>query len=174
MTICGGSYPASQGEHLLAHYVGMMAPPGLPATLHGEEVGVCAVAMAALQQTMLARDRPPVVQPSAVSAADVRRRFGAAGAACWREVAPKLLDRAAADAVNARLARAWDTIRDRLAAVALGPARLRATLAAAGAPTSAEQLGWPSALFADARAHARELRDRYTFLDLAADAGLRW
>jgi glycerol-1-phosphate dehydrogenase [NAD(P)+] len=26
MTLCAGSYPASQGEHLISHYVDMFAP----------------------------------------------------------------------------------------------------------------------------------------------------
>jgi hypothetical protein len=35
MTICGGSYPASQGEHLISHQVDMMADETCPKTLHG-------------------------------------------------------------------------------------------------------------------------------------------
>ena len=30
MTICGGSYPASQGEHLISHYIDMFAPAEPP------------------------------------------------------------------------------------------------------------------------------------------------
>ncbi|MBK9036912.1 MAG: iron-containing alcohol dehydrogenase [Myxococcales bacterium] len=173
MTICGGSYPASQGEHLLAHYVEMKGPRAT--TLHGEEVGVCAVAMAELQGAMLARDAPPTIYPSAVTEADVVAHFGpAVGAACWRELAPKLLDRAGADAANARLAQTWASVHDRLAAVALGPERLRAVLEAAGAPVTPAALGWSAGLYADARRHARAIRDRYTFLDLAADAAFTW
>ena len=40
--------------------------------------------------------------------------------------------------------------------------------ARAGAPTSPEELGWPAELLPRAIAHAWMLRDRYTFLDLAA------
>ena len=36
MTLAGGSYPASQGEHLISHYIDMMAPAGLPESFHGE------------------------------------------------------------------------------------------------------------------------------------------
>ncbi|MCB9562529.1 MAG: iron-containing alcohol dehydrogenase [Kofleriaceae bacterium] len=175
MTICGGSYPASQGEHLLAHYVAMMGDADRPRTLHGEEIGVCTVAMAALQARLLDADAPPRLRASRLTRADVLAHFGAAaGATCWDEVAPKLLDDAGAEAVNARLVAGWTTIRARLAAVALGPDRLRGVLAAAGAPTEAAALGWSPALFAAARRHAREIRDRYTCLDVAADAGLAW
>jgi glycerol-1-phosphate dehydrogenase [NAD(P)+] len=111
------------------------------------------------------------MRPSTITRADVLARFGAgAGDVCWQEVAPKLLDRARADELNDRLARAWPAIRARLAAVALGGDRLRAILAAAGAPIEPATLGWPPALFADALRHAREIRNRYTVLDVAADS----
>jgi hypothetical protein len=39
-----------------------------------------------------------------------------------------------------------------------------------GAPVAPAELGWPAAAIDDARRHAREIRDRYTFLDLVADS----
>ena len=38
MTICGGSYPASQGEHLISHHIEMMPPLGWEPALHGEQI----------------------------------------------------------------------------------------------------------------------------------------
>jgi glycerol-1-phosphate dehydrogenase [NAD(P)+] len=170
MTISGGSYPASQGEHLLSHYIDMMGPPTLPPAFHGEQTGVCALAMARLQDRILAQDTPPVLQPTTVTRDDVVRHFGPErGEACWRELAPKRLDRQRADELNARLAAGWDALRARLQAVTLGSARMTAVLAAAGAPLRPADLGWPQPLFDDALAHAREIRNRYTFLDFAAD-----
>jgi glycerol-1-phosphate dehydrogenase [NAD(P)+] len=46
---------------------------------------------------------------------------------------------------------------------------MTAVLAAAGAPLAPGDLGWPASLFDAALAHAREIRNRYTFLDFAAD-----
>jgi glycerol-1-phosphate dehydrogenase [NAD(P)+] len=170
MTICGGSYPASQGEHLLSHYVEMMRPAGLPASLHGEQTGVCALAMARLQDRILESEAPPVLHPTAVDHDDVIRWFGAErGEACWRELAPKRIDRDRADQLNARLAAGWDAMRARIRGVTLGHVRMLEVLAAAGAPTVPPELGWPDALLEEALAHAREIRDRYTFLDFALD-----
>ncbi|MBL9013363.1 MAG: iron-containing alcohol dehydrogenase, partial [Myxococcales bacterium] len=67
MTMCGGSFPASQGEHLLSHYAEMMRPEGAPEALHGEQIGVCALAMARIQDRLLARDAPPVIRPSTIT-----------------------------------------------------------------------------------------------------------
>jgi glycerol-1-phosphate dehydrogenase [NAD(P)+] len=41
-----------------------------------------------------------------------------------------------------------------------------------GAPTTPEDLALPTDFYRDAVVHAREIRDRFTFLDLAADSGL--
>jgi glycerol-1-phosphate dehydrogenase [NAD(P)+] len=170
MTICGGSYPASQGEHLVSHYIDMMRSPEVPVALHGEQIGVCALAMARLQDRILALDTAPVLRPTPIDRDDVIRHFGPErGEACWRELEPKCIDRARADQLSARLAAGWDTLRARLAAVTLGHARMTEVLAAAGAPISPADLAWPDRLFADAMAHAREIRNRYTFLDFAGD-----
>jgi glycerol-1-phosphate dehydrogenase [NAD(P)+] len=171
MAICGGSYPASQGEHLISHYADMLADPGWRATFHGEQVGVATLAMAALQEAMLAGP-PPRMGPTRADEAALCRHFGPTlGPACWHELARKRLDAAAADLVKQRLAAEWDRIRSRLAPVTRSAAELGAALARAGAPRTAADLGWPRAFFRDAVLHAREIRSRYTFLDLAADAG---
>ena len=170
MTICNGSFPASQGEHLLSHYIEMMRPPALPASFHGEQISVCTIAMAELQQQLLARETPPQLRPNRLDRDALVRRFGVEiGEACWSELVHKQFDDDQTAALNARLAGSWDTMRARIAAITLGAAKLRGVLAAAGAPVEPADLGWSDALFRDAMLHAREIRNRYTFLDLAAD-----
>jgi glycerol-1-phosphate dehydrogenase [NAD(P)+] len=170
MTICNGSYPASQGEHLLAHYIGMMAPD-VPPTFHGEQVAVCTATMAALQEQLIERDAPPVLRPSQISRDDVIGHFGSLmGPACWAEYEQKRFDAAATNALNDRLSRRWDEIRRRIRAVSIPHAKLRASLEDAGAPVEPTQLGWPDEVWRNARVHAREIRNRYTFLDLACDS----
>lgn len=167
MTLCGGSYPASQGEHLLSHYVDMMRPPDVPETLHGEQIGVCTLAMAGLQDALLAHEAPRV-EASRTTLADVVAHFGPArGAQCWPELGPKLLTPERADALNDRLAARWPAIRAELTAITVGSERIAEVLTAAGAPTTPAQLGWSEALFAAALDHAHMIRNRYTFLDLA-------
>ncbi len=91
MTICGGSYPASQGEHLLSHYIDMFAPPGRAAFFHGEQVAVATLTMARLQEEVLAAG-PPRLQACVVTRDTLQRLFGAAtGESCWREFEPKCL-----------------------------------------------------------------------------------
>lgn len=172
MAICGSSHPASQGEHLISHYVEMRGAPGGCAAFHGEQVGVTTLTMARLQERVLAGG-PPRLGPTRAGEADVTRHFGATlGPACWREFAAKRLDAAEADRLNRRLAEHWAAWRGRLAAVTRPAAELTDVLCRAGAPTTPEALGWPAEFYRQAVRHAREIRSRYTFLDLADDAGL--
>ncbi len=172
MTICGGSDPASQGEHLISHYADMMGDPAWPRSFHGEQIGVTTLTMARLQARMLARPAPRVYA-SAADEASLILHFGVeVGRACWQELRKKQVDPGAAIQLNRRLAERWEGIRARIGAIHRPPEQLREILERAGAPTSPEQLGWPRGFYAQAVRHAREIRNRYTFLDLAADAGL--
>jgi glycerol-1-phosphate dehydrogenase [NAD(P)+] len=171
MTICGGSYPASEGEHLISHYVEMLAPPEWPEAFHGEQIGVTTLSMARLQERLL-EGGPPRLEPSAPDESSITAHFGAdLGAACWAEFQGKRLDAERVEALNGMLTDGWDEIRARLRAVVLPATRLEAVLQAAGAPTTPEELGWPRNFYLQALRHAREIRNRYTFLDLAADSG---
>ncbi|NCF83434.1 MAG: iron-containing alcohol dehydrogenase [Proteobacteria bacterium] len=171
MTICGGSYPASEGEHLISHYVEMLAPPEWPEAFHGEQIGVTTLSMARLQERLL-EGGPPRLEPSAPDESSITAHFGAdLGAACWAEFQGKRLDAERIEALNGMLTDGWDEIRARLRAVMLPATRLEAVLQAAGAPTTPEELGWPRNFYSQALRHAREIRNRYTFLDLAADSG---
>jgi glycerol-1-phosphate dehydrogenase [NAD(P)+] len=172
MTICGGSQPASQGEHLIAHYIEMMMEPGLPASFHGEQIAVTTLTMARLQERLLAGP-PPVVRAPRVEAADFEARYGpVTGRSCWQEFAKKRLDTEAAEAVNRRLAETWPQIAEEIAEITIPADTLTATMTGIDAPTRPEDLGLPADFYRDAVVHAREIRDRFTFLDLAADSGV--
>jgi glycerol-1-phosphate dehydrogenase [NAD(P)+] len=173
MTLCDGSYPASQGEHLISHYAEMMGMTGSPPPFHGEQIGVTALAMARLQCHLLESPATPRLAPSTFSLETLTAHFGPAlGASCWRDVQAKRFEGARLDELNHRLATRWPAMRERLFAVSCPPEVLATVLIAAGAPSEPQQLGWSDEEFAAAVLHAREIRNRYTFLDLALDAGL--
>jgi glycerol-1-phosphate dehydrogenase [NAD(P)+] len=172
MGLCGSSMPASQGEHLISHYVDMMGDPAWPESFHGEQIGVTTLTMARLQEAMLAGPAPRL-RPSLSTPASVKARFGPQiGKACWDEFARKRLTKAGAEAMSARLQERWPEIRRRIAAVSLPTRTLEDVLRRAGAPTAPAALGWPPAFYREAVRWAREIRNRWTFLDLAADAGV--
>ena len=126
MTICGGSYPASQGEHLISHHIEMMPPTGWEPALHGEQIAVTTLVMAKLQDRILSRDSPPQLGASKVSAAALRSHFGdEVGLACWKDIQPKLTDHERADAPERKTAGdlATPQERDRIGAPLRRPDR---------------------------------------------------
>ncbi len=173
MTLCNGSYPASQGEHLISHYAEMMGLVAAAPSFHGEQIGVAALAMARLQRHMLAQSEAPALGATEISRDDLIAHYGVAlGESCWRDVQSKRFDATRAIALRNRLAGDWSAMRQRLLAVTRAPEELEAVLIAAGAPTTPRQLGWSEEAFATAVRRAREIRNRYTFLDLAIDSGV--
>ena len=167
--IYGSSAPASQGEHLISHYIDMLGPER-PLIYHGEQVGVTTLSMARLQHKML--EARPMLKPDTETAADFARRYGPTlGESCWGEFARKRLDRERTEALNDRLACSWHKIAERIEAISLSPDYLGRVLKAAGAPVTAEKIHLPRPFYEEALLRCREIRDRFSFLDLAASSG---
>jgi glycerol-1-phosphate dehydrogenase [NAD(P)+] len=172
MTLCGGSYPASQGEHLISHYVEMMHPSDWQEAFHGEQIAVTACVMARLQGKLLSGP-PPRVSPTTVTQESVLSHFGnEIGNACWEEFDRKRLSEADAECLNARIDLGWTDFREQLMAQMIAPDVMVDILQRAEAPYHFSEINLDKNFFLDAIAHAREIRNRYTFLDLAADAGM--
>lgn len=169
--ICGSSQPASQGEHLISHYADMMGDPSWPRAFHGEQIAVTTLTMAELQERMLDGPAPVLWEDEEDEAAITRRLGDSLGRSCWAEFVQKRVDRAKAAVLNERLAASWQTIRESIGAVLRPASFLRKVLAQAGAPTRPQDVGWPAEFYREAVRNARLIRNRYTFLDLAAGSG---
>lgn len=168
--ICGSSQPASQGEHLISHFADMFGDHAWPDSFHGEQIGVTTLAMARLQERVLAGP-PPELRASTADEAGFIARYGEElGRSCWAEFTQKRLDASGTRATNERIAASWERIQRAIARVTLPAHFLADVLRRAGAPTTPEDLGWPRAFCLKAVRHARDIRARYTFLDLAADS----
>ena len=171
MTICGGSFPASQGEHLISHYIDMVGEPSWPASFHGEHIAVTTLTMARLQQSIMT-GAAPALSPTEVDEDAVLRHFGPElGASCWAAFAKKQLDGDMAAALTKKLSRGWSDIQRAIVRVSRPLAEIESALKAAGAPMDCRDIGVPQDFYRRAVTQAREIRDRYTFLDLAGDAG---
>jgi glycerol-1-phosphate dehydrogenase [NAD(P)+] len=173
ISFTGVSNHGSMGEHQISHYIDCFAGDRHPGTLHGQQVGVASLTMARLQQEMLASDLAPVVRPTVIDEAGMIARMGPAIAAeCLAEYRKKALDDAGAAALNARLETLWPDLRRELTAFAIPVPEMRRLLAAAGGAVTAAELGVPTDFYREAVLHCREMRNRFSMLDVADDAGL--
>lgn len=171
MTLCGGSYPASQGEHLIAHYIDMRGQ-NLPQAYHGEHISVTTLTMARLQERMLALPALKLA-PTDDTEDSMIAKFGeTVGRECWHAFRLKAFDKEATETLNQKLATEWPEMRERLRAVARSEAELKKALLAVGAPTTPDDVGLPLPFYREAVANARLIRDRFTMLDLAAMSGV--
>ncbi|GGE17490.1 3-dehydroquinate synthase [Aureimonas endophytica] len=179
LTLCGlgiaftkVSHHGSMGEHQISHYIDCFAGERHPGTLHGQQVGVASLTLARLQQDILSRDTPPTVRPTRIDEADMARRMGPEIAAqCLAEYRKKALDEAGAAKLNARLREIWPELRRECLAFALPVAEMERLLKAAGGATTAGELGLPVEFYREAIVHCREMRNRFSMLDIADDAG---
>ena len=170
MTICGGSYPASQSEHLIAHYMDMRGSD-LPPAYHGEHIAVTTLSVARLQERMLRLDSIKV-RPNGDSLAAFRQTFGPdLGDACWRSFLPKALEHARVRQLQTALDECWLEIRSELKRNSRPASEIAAALRAAGAPAEPSAVGVPRAFYREALLNARKIRDRFGVLDLAEAAG---
>lgn len=170
MFICQSSQPASQGEHLIAHYMDMMGEPNQSDRFHGEQIGVTTLTMARIQEYMLNHD-PPKIKPTPIDKLKIIQHFGKdLGSACWQEFQQKRLDEKGAEQMNTRLNMTWDSIRKQIMAVMEPEQSIRDALQRVGAPVAFTDLNWSEKIYGAAVRHAREIRNRYTFLDLVGDS----
>ena len=169
----GVSNHGSMGEHQISHYIDCFAGGRHPGTLHGQQVGVATLTMARIQQRLLGEAHPPRLRPTRIDSDDMARRMGPEIAKqCEAQYRGKALDGDGAARLNARLAEIWPDLRRECLHFAEPVGEMHARLAAAGGPTTAEELGLPTALYREAVRHAHEMRNRFSFADLACDAGL--
>lgn len=168
--VTGTTHCGSMGEHSVSHFIDMLADPH-PGSLHGEQVGVATWSIARLQAAMLERVDPPVLRPLEIDEAGFEKLFGRFARPCREAARRKPFDAAGTERLNARLTERWGAIRERLLTVMLPLARLERVIVAAGMPASAQAIGLDPAFYRHALGHAHLTRDRYGFLDLAAQAG---
>jgi glycerol-1-phosphate dehydrogenase [NAD(P)+] len=170
MTICGGSYPASQSEHLIAHYMDMLGTD-LPQALHGEHIAVTTLSIARLQEHILGLQTLRIRRNDDSQAAFCQSFGAALGAACWTLYQSKHLDDALVNRLQKTINDRWPEIRARLKRVGRSADEMEAALTAAGAPTSPAMVGIPAPFYREALLNARKIRERFGVLDLAEAAG---
>ena len=162
----------SMGEHQISHYIDCFAGSKHPGTLHGQQVGVATLTMARLQTQLLASDAPPALLPTIIDEQAMRQRYpGSIADMCLAELKAKALDTRGADAMTKKLERLWPELRIELKAFQVPVETLTSALTACGGATTASSLGLDVPFYREAVLNAREIRRRYSALDLAADAG---
>jgi glycerol-1-phosphate dehydrogenase [NAD(P)+] len=169
MTLQGSSLPASGGEHLISHALDMRADAeGSRHDLHGRQVGVATIFVAALYERILAIDSPRLNGDALP--------FDEGG---WGRLAPavhvhyrKQSDRLAQAARLLREEGRWASLRETFSEIVPAPGWVKNVLSEAGAAHRVSDLGISRERFLWAVLNGAQMRERFTSLDLAWTAGL--
>jgi len=172
MVIAQGSYPASQGEHMIAHTMEMVH--GSNGSLHGEQISVTTQTMAALQHRMIAKmaEEKEWLTAKPYPEKDILRYFGETiGHECLEEMKKKSAAHLDIPQINRNILTKGDKILQQLQDVMLPEGHLQSVLATVGCVSHPEDIGWNSADYQAALCHTYASRSRFTFLDIAWHIG---
>jgi len=173
ISFTGISNHGSMGEHQISHYIDCFAGERHPGTLHGQQVGVASLTMARIQRHILSSDAPPRVGPTRIDFDDMVRRMGSEIAAqCRDDYVKKAFDERSADAFNDRLADLWPDLRQECLAMIIPLEEMEKMLRSANGATTAGELALPVDFYREAVRHAHEMRNRFSFADIACDSGV--
>jgi glycerol-1-phosphate dehydrogenase [NAD(P)+] len=176
------SRPASGSEHQFSHLWEMqgLAYQGEPVS-HGSKVGLGSIAVAALYEVLLERDFADLdiparcaAWPSPQALEQAVRRSHADPQIAASAVAESLAKHPTPEQLAHRLAllrERWPALRERLKAQLVAAGQVRHMLQAAGCPGDPADIGLTRAQVKASYPVARQIRRRYTVLDLAVEAG---
>lgn len=167
MSIAGGSYPASQSEHLIAHAMTMKYPNIAENSLHGAQIAVTSLTASRVQKELLKLDKAPVIEADiSFPHQKMQAFFGAdVSVECENEFNEKL-DALQGVAVRHNLEENWPNIRKELEEIYCDDAVLSAIFSHFEMDVSVESLGLSASEYEDCRDVARFIRNRLTCLDL--------
>ena len=190
MDFAGNSRPASGAEHHISHYFEMQFLfDSIPAVLHGTKVGIGTVMMLRLYNELAKMPRPDFAALKADAAAkeaagpyEKSPEYAAWKAEmerAYRGAAPMViaLEKKAQKNAPARLLKRLESIEKHwddivcLAAKTPASGAIKAVLEGLGAPVRPDQVGVRKQYVEDGILYAKELRDRYTILQLLWDIG---
>jgi len=180
MSFIGNSRPASGSEHHLSHFVEMVYMfDGKEAPLHGIKVGFNTIA------TSYIREKISKLKPDL---GEIMKKASEFDTEKWLEDVKKLFRRSAPDVIRLnekeginlyekrmerakRIVNRWNEIVDTLNE-APSHKEIRDVLQRIGAPVTLKELGVDRETFLNGLVYAKEIRNRYTVLQLAWDLGV--
>ncbi|MES2677452.1 MAG: iron-containing alcohol dehydrogenase [Pseudomonadota bacterium] len=166
MYICGGSYPASQAEHLIAHYIEILYPQIAQNTYHGEQIAVCTLSVAELQEKILQQENLQI-RATNFNQNDLEKIFDKDLAEhFFSEINKKAIDENLANKINQHLQANWHNIRAELQKTFISKNDLLKSYRKFALPEKCEEIGFEEKIYNQALTNAHLIRNRFTSLDL--------
>ena len=161
MTIANSSAPASQGEHMIAHAMGMASESQKLPPLHGEEIALTAYTMSRIQNTLL--NMKPSLAPTLFDEQALTKIFGETSALYFSVLYHKKTEALREVILTSAL---WEKLSETILPIHLPPEKIASIASDAELPNHPTTLDWNEQDYQEIIVHARFTRDRFTFLDL--------
>ncbi len=163
MTMAGGSYPASQSEHLIAHTIEMKYPKIIGKIFHGAQIAITTLTSAKLQKKLLQKDVLKLVLEDFPQRGLEKFFNQKIASQCREEYHKKIINY---DKINISLQKNWKNYRKKLAKIHLNESRLKAIFSHFKIKTSVQSLGLSDQQYQDCVINAKFIRNRFTCLDI--------
>jgi len=166
MTLAGGSYPASQSEHLISHVMEMKYGDNLKNSLHGLQIALTTLASSKIQNNLLSINNLfldkvifPEKELSSFFNKDIANQ-------CREEYSRKLFDQDKLRKINNNLSNNWHKIKRELQEIVLDKNILRDIFVHFSIRAYPSNYGISKSEFEDCIKYAKFIRDRFSCLDL--------
>ncbi len=160
MTMSGGSYPASQSEHMIAHTIEMKYPKKAEKILHGQMIAVTSLTSSKIQKLFLA-NHANIEESSFFPREKLEKFFGKEiSAACKKEYEEKISAYKKAKKISAKT-------KKELQKIYFSEEKLRAIFSHFKIKYSSRSLGLSDQQYQACVAYAKFTRNRFTCLDLS-------
>jgi glycerol-1-phosphate dehydrogenase [NAD(P)+] len=167
MTIAGGSYPASQSEHLIAHVLEMKYPKSAKKLLHGAQIAITTLTSAKLQEKLL-ETKVLELKEEKFPQEKLEKFFGKKIVVeCKKEFEQKILSVKEASKINSSLKINWKKIQKELQKIHLNESRLKEIFSHFKIKISVKSLGLSNHEYQACVTNAKFIRNRFTSLDWA-------
>ena len=151
MNMCAGSYPASQGEHIIAHALEKLYPEKMQKSFHGEHISVTTLYMERLQHRILNYTERPNCNLKLNTLVNSDSKTSQTNIAKTTE----------------RLNNNWNKIRKEIKCILPPFGLLESSMRRAELPIHPSDIGLSNDIFMHAASTATMLRNRMGFLDLS-------
>lgn len=165
MTIAGGSYPASQSEHLIAHIISMKYPQEMQNILHGNQIAVTVKDSISLQKKIISKNILQI-KKCEFPKKELEKFFGKKIAAeCEKEFILKTLNDEEINKINVSLKRNWKNYKKELEEIFVTWDKLRKIFDHFKIKTSRKIFGISEENYEESVGYAKFIRNRFTCLD---------
>jgi glycerol-1-phosphate dehydrogenase [NAD(P)+] len=161
MTIFGSSDPASQGEHLISHYIEMKYPKFSKTKFHGEHIAISSLAILEIQEDIL-KQKSLIFENKKISETEIRDIFfdDIIAKYCLLQIQKKQIDE---KKINQKLTKEWCCLRKNLSKNFISVKNMIKIYQKFEIETQDKK---KQKIYKEGAANAFLIRDRFTCLDL--------